>query len=304
MNLKITHHSYQYFIIVFIFLFLATPTNLFSQTENKIVPLIELKGNDHERGLQHGKQLKKEIAEVYAKWKENIKTSLNADPDSTIAAFLNATNFEPITRKYLPGILDELHGIAEGSDQKFSDVFAFQLVDEFWIYLDKQFNTNNHHCSGVGVPATNNHPAYIAQNVDLESYMNGYQVLLHIPAGKNEPEQYIVSCAGLVALSGMNGKGIGLCLNSLMELQASTDGLPVAFIIRAILNKKNGNEALSFLQTVKHASGQNYIVGIADSVYDFEASSNKVVRYLPNKNNSVVYHTNHALVNHDVKDWY
>ncbi|MFT3912413.1 MAG: C45 family autoproteolytic acyltransferase/hydrolase [Ferruginibacter sp.] len=304
MNKRITYIRCICFIATFIFYTLLIPAYLFAQSENKTVPLIELKGNDHERGLQHGKQLKKEIAEVYAKWKENMKASLNADPDSTIAAFLKATDFEPITRKYIPGILDELHGIAEGSGQKFSDVFAFQLVDEFWIYLDKQFNTNKHHCSGVGVPATNNHPAYIAQNVDLESYMNGYQVLLHIPPGKNMPEQYIVSCAGLVALSGMNDKGIGLCLNSLMELQASTDGLPVAFIIRAVLNKKNGNEALSFLQNVKHASGQNYIVGIADSVYDFEASANKVIRFFTNKNNSVVYHTNHALVNHDVKDWY
>jgi isopenicillin-N N-acyltransferase like protein len=283
---------------------LYTQVTTANSSDKKHVPLIHLSGNAYERGLQHGKQLKAEIAAVFIKWKNNIRTAVNADPDSTLAAFLKATSFEPITRKYIPEIMDELKGISDGSGQSFNDVFAFQLVDEFWVYLDKQFNSKNHHCSGMGVPATAKHPAYIAQNIDLESYMNGYQVLLHIAATKNEPEQYIITCAGLVGFSGMNAKGIGVCVNTLMELQASVDGLPVAFIIRALLNKQNGNDALHFLKTVKHASGQNYILGVTDSVYDFEASANQVIRFLPNQQGSVVYHTNHALVNHDVKDWY
>jgi isopenicillin-N N-acyltransferase-like protein len=109
----------------------------------------------------------------------------------------------------------------------------------------------------------------------------------------------------LVALNGMNAVGIGLCMNTIMELQASADGLPVAFVIRGVLSKKSGNVALEFLKKVKHASGQNYILGIVDSVYDFEASSNQVTRFLPKDgDNSIVYHTNHALANNDVKAWY
>jgi hypothetical protein len=62
---------------------------------------------------------------------------------------------------------------------------------------------------------------------------------------------------------------------------------------------------MDFLKKVKHASGQNYILGIVDSVYDFEASANQVVRFLPGGDKgTVVYHTNHALANHDVKPWH
>ena len=254
--------------------------------------------------MQHGTQLKKEIAAFFTKWKANIQANSKKDPDSVLAAFRAATNFEPITKKYTPGLLDEMKGIATGSGQRYEDVFAFQLVDEFWVWLDKESNNANHHCSGIGVPATANHPAWIAQNTDLENYMHGYQVLLHMAPTATEPEQYILSCAGLVALGGMNEKGIALCLNTLMELQASEDGLPVAFMIRGILSRRTGNEAMRFLKTVKHASGQNYILGIADSVYNFEASSSQVVRFLPKPGSAVVYHTNHALVNHDMKEWY
>jgi len=297
--------------LIFIFLinaFICQPGNkIFAQTapESKTVPVIELSGDGYNRGLQHGTKLKKEIAAVFAKWKINIRMNTNGDPDSVLTAFRAATNFEPITRKYTPAVLDELKGIADGSGQSYKDVYAFQLVDEFWIYLDKQQHTTNHHCSGMGVPATANHPAYIAQNMDLENYMHGYQVLLHLAPTATEPEQYIISCAGLVALGGMNEKGIGLCLNTLMELQASEEGLPVAFMIKGVLSKQDGNEAIKFLKTVKHASGQNYIMGVGDSVYNFEASSNQVVRFLPKAGESaVVYHTNHALLNHDVKEWY
>jgi len=271
----------------------------------KKVPVIELKGTAYERGWQHGTQLKHEIAAVYTKWKENIRGMGGINPDSLLQAFKSATNFEPAIRKYTPQLLDELKGIADGSGQPYKDVFAFQLVDEFWVYLDKQMNTGNHHCSGIGVQATATHPAYIAQNMDLENYMQGFQVLLHMASSATEPEQYILSCAGLVALNGMNEKGIGMCMNTLMELQAAADGLPVAYVVRAVLNKKNGDEAIQFLQTVKHASGQNYILGVVDSVYDFEASASQVTRFVPRPgDHSLVYHTNHALANHDVKEWY
>jgi predicted choloylglycine hydrolase len=298
-----------YFLLYQVFLILSQ--NLFSQSTtqtisgNKEVPIIELSGNGYNRGLQHGKALKNEIAEVFKKWKENIRSNTKQNPDSIITQFYNATDFEPAIKKSTPEIYKELKGISNSSGQSFRDVFCFQLVDEFWVYLDKLQNSPNHHCSGIGVAATNSHPAYLAQNMDLESYMNNYQVLLHINSNTTEPEQYILSCAVLVALNGVNSKGIGVCVNTLMELEASSDGLPVAFVVRAILSKQDRQSALKFIQTIKHASGQNYIIGTIDSVYDFEASADKVARFMPDpKNHSLVYHTNHAIVNHNIKPWY
>ena len=81
-------------------------------------------------------------------------------------------------------------------------------------------------------------------------------------------------------------------------------GLPVAFVIRRILNARDKDEVLRFLQHVSHASGQNYLVGIKDEVFDFEASANKVVQFLPKNSNGSVYHTNHPLVNDDIKPWF
>jgi isopenicillin-N N-acyltransferase like protein len=274
-------------------------------TNKKDVPVIELSGNGYQRGLQHGKVLKTEIAEVFKKWKNTIQNDTKQNADTVIANFLKATNFEPAIRKWTPEIFDEIKGISESSGQSFQDVFTFQLLDEFWVYFNRLKNIEKHHCSDIGVAASDTHPAYVSQNMDLDSYMNGYQILLHIASTPNEPEQYILSCAGLVALNGVNSKGIALCMNTLMDLNASSDGLPVACIVRGVLAQKEGDSALKFLKTVPHASGQNYTLGIIDKVYDFEGSANKVVRFLPDPTNeALVYHTNHALANDDIKPWF
>ena len=276
-----------------------------SFVDSKYVPVIELSGTGYERGLKHGQLLKNEIAEVYLKWKKSLRNSTKQDVDSLIDAFINATDFEPAIKKWTPEILEEVRGIADGSGQKFKDVYAFQLVDEFWVYLDYLTNSGTDHCSCIGVTSSKNHPAYVAQNMDLESYMNGYQILLHIHGSKKLPEQFILTCAGLIVTTGMNEYGIGVNPNTLMELQSSTDGLPVAYVIRGILSQEKSEEVVPFIYSVKHASGQNYVIGIRDSVYDFEASANQIVRfYTKTEQTGIVYHTNHALINHDVKAWY
>lgn len=301
-------HFNTYFLAI---LMLIICCNSFSQQpavkigNTKNVPVIELQGNGYQRGLQHGKLLKTEIAEVFKKWKKDIETNTKQNADTMIDNFFHSTNFEPAIKKWTPEIYEEIKGIAESSGQTFKDVYCFQLMDEFWVYNDKIKNMEVNHCSGIGVAASGSKPAYIAQNLDVPSFMNGSQVLLHIKAYKNEPEQYLLSSAGLIAMNGINSKGIGVTVNTLMALSASSDGLPVACVVRGILLKKDKKSALDFLQNIKHASGQNYILGTVDSIYDFEASANKVVRFIPVVNNpSIVYHTNHPISNDDLKPWH
>jgi predicted choloylglycine hydrolase len=292
-------------------LILTSCLNLFSQeaeikmSTTKNVPVIELQGNGYQRGLQHCKLLKTEIDKLYKAWKINVETGMKQNADTVIKGFYGQSNFEPAIKKWTPEIYDEIRGIAESSGQSFIDVYCFQMMDEFWVYIDQMMSKDMNHCSGLGVAAKGSNPTYIAQNLDGDSYMNGSQVLLHIKAYKNEPEQYVLSSAGLVGMNGLNSKGIGVTVNTLMELSASVDGLPVACVVRGMLLKKDKKSALDFLQTVKHASGQNYIIGTVDSVYDFEASANKVVRFIPDANHpSLVYHTNHAVSNDDIKPWH
>ncbi|QES89222.1 C45 family autoproteolytic acyltransferase/hydolase [Rhizosphaericola mali] len=286
-------------------LFVATNAQQKNTVKPKDVPVIELSGKPYDRGFQLGQTYKTETAALYKRWKEDLANSLQQDADSIIDDFYQNTHFQAALQKWTPDLLDEIKGLAAGSGQSYKDVYCFQLMDEFWVYANKKMHGEKHHCSGLGIAAQDGNPTYISQNLDAPNYMNGAQILIHLVAYKNHPEQYILSAAGLLALNGVNANGIGLTVNTLMDLQASDDGLPVFAMIRGILKQKNIKDALAFVQNVKHASGQNYIIGNADSVYDFEASSNKVVRYIPDpKNPKIVFHTNHAVANDDIKPWY
>ncbi|MGB4844692.1 MAG: C45 family peptidase [Ferruginibacter sp.] len=286
------------------FCFLLISFSAFGQSTTQkrgAIREINLTGTGYELGLQHGKLLKKEIGELVTLMKANTSKALGKDADLAIKEFSEYAKFTDAIKKYTPELYEEVKGIADGSAQTLEDIMVFNLLDEFWVY---QNNLANHHCSGMGVPATKGHPAYIAQNMDIESYTDGYQVLIRLSRTNTRPEQFILTHPGIIALNGMNEKGIGACMNTLMQLKASVSGLPVAFIVRRILNSTDKNELLNFIQTVPHASGQNYIIGIKDEVFDFEASANKVVRFNPDNANGTIYHTNHPLVNNDVKEWY
>jgi len=269
--------------------------------ESKKPHFVELSGSGYDRGIQHGKALKAEIADIVRRFKEELKTSRKRDPDSLISEFLHATDFIPAIKKWTPDLLDEVKGIADGSGQKFETVFAYQLPDEIWVYFDKQ---DANHCSGMGVAKTKSHPVYVAQNLDLESWRHGSQTVLHILQSATIPEQFIFTTAGLVAANGVNNYSIGVCVNTLMQLSGSHNGLPVAFVVRGLLAKRSEQSALEFIKVVHHASGQNYILGIGDKVYDFEASASGVVRFNPVAGGSPVYHTNHPLANEDLKPWW
>ncbi len=267
----------------------------------RIPRVLQLSGSPYERGLKHGRELRPEIGRMVGLWKKDLREKSKMDPDAFLQKFFAETDFLPAIKRWTPELLDEIKGIAEGSGQPYQTMLAYQMVDEIWVYFDK---AGSHHCSSLGVIRSGSHPACIAQNMDLESYRDGSQVVLHIAEGPSIPEQFIFTAAGLIATNGMNNRSIAITANTLLDLSASPDGLPVACVVRGVLARAKGEEVLSFIRTIKHASGQNYIVGVGDRVYDFEASADKVVEFRPVPDGSVVYHTNHPLANDDLKPWH
>ena len=272
-----------------------------AQTSSRELRTLTFSGSGYELGLQHGQELKTEIGEIITAWKQNVSTSLGKEADSTLKAFFAYAEFEEAIQQWTPELYQEVRGIADGSEQAFTDVLVLNLLDEFWVYIN---NLHNHHCSAVGVAARNGQPAYLSQNMDLETYTDGFQLLMRLSKTDRRPEQLILTHPGLIALNGLNEAGVGVCVNTLMQLKATATGLPVAFVIRRILHATDKEDILSFMQNVPHASGQNYLIGIKQEVIDLEASAHKVVRYAPNNPNGTVYHTNHPMVNDDLKPWF
>ena len=263
-------------------------------------PLL-LEGSPYERGLTHGETLREQIREVVGLWKAGLTQVYQLDAGEVIARLIAGTGFIPAIERWTPDLLDEIRGIAAGANIAWETMLAFQLLDELWSNEEFFFAE---HCSSLGLPPQGSEPAIVAQNLDVELLRDGFQVLLHIKDAGSDIESFVVTTAGLIGFNGMNNQSIGICCNSLGMLRSRRDGLPVACIVRKTLQQRTLQEAAAFMQTVRHASAQNYLIGGSTGVVNLECSANQVVPFEPTGAHGVVWHTNHPLVNSDTQPGY
>jgi hypothetical protein len=258
--------------------------------------VVVLEGSPYQRGLTHGRTLKDQIRAALRLWKADLEKQYKTDADTFVKRFLAATDYVPAIRKWTPELLDEIRGIAEGAGVAFETMLAFQLPDEYWVNGEAVMREK---CSSLGIGKRGEQPACVAQNMDLESYRDGFQVVLHVKHRDADLEAFVLSCAGMIGLNGMNNRAIGICCNTLGQLTNCRDGLPVACVVRGVLSRRTEADAVAFLRRVKHASGQNYILGGPAKAYSFECSATKVCPFQPVGPAGGVWHTNHPLANDD-----
>lgn len=274
-----------------------------ASSESGNLKVVVLQGSPYNRGLVHGRTLKKEIGELIKLWKElYIEDSYKVPADKFIANFLKQTNFLQAIKKWTPELLDEVRGISDGAGVDFDTILAYQLGDEIWANGDDV--AGGEHCTSIGVNRTSLSPTYVAQNLDIPTFFRGYQTLLHIKDEKSKLESFVLTVPGIIGVNGLNNKSIAITCNTLLKLEYSKDGLPVAFIVRAVLKQKTLKDAVAFINNIKHASGQNYIIGGVERAYSFECSAHKVSEFIPYEGAPITYHTNHPLANDDYSHAY
>ena len=281
-------------ILIFSYSQIQTRAHQTPLTTKGNLKVLVLEGTPYERGLQHGTALKKEIHELVKIWKEDIQKTYETAADVFIEKFLAATNFEKAVKEWTPELWDELKGISEGSGLDFDTIFAFQLVDEIWV-LGRDVQAEK--CTTIGLEKTATQPAIVAQNLDIPPFYHGFQTLLHIKDPARDLETFLFTFPGFIAANGINNRSVAVVVNAVQQLERSRDGLPVAFVIRGILQRQTYAEALKFIKTIKHGAPQNYMIGDSEEIGSFECSTTDVSEFIPFEKASFTYHTNHPLRN-------
>jgi isopenicillin-N N-acyltransferase like protein len=261
---------------------------------------VVIEGSASHRGLIYGETLRGEINELVVLWKEGLQRNTGMPADDFIPRFLDRTSYMPAIERYTPDLLEEVKGLARGANISFDTMFAFQLLDELILNAGEVAA----HCSAIGVDRTRTKPTLLGQNWDIESYVHGYQTVLHVKEKASDVESLVFTYAGLIAAFGLNNKGVGVCLNSMPILRYAQSGLPVAYVIRGTLQQRDSIGAIDFVRSVPHASPQNYLIGDPERVVDLECSAGQVEQHTAAKTPSVVFHTNHPLANDDFNDKY
>ena len=271
----------------------------------KDMKFLVLAGSPRERGRIHGETLRNEIREMVETNNADLRAA-GWKPEDYINLITEKTGFIAATERWTPHLVEEMKGIGEGAGLDFKTTFAWNLLDESdWFSNEKRWtnpsSAKTERCSAFGVGREGDAPALIAQNADMGPSFDGHQTLLHIKHADSDLEELVLTCPGCVGIYGLNNRSIGVCLNALtMQLNKSSSGLGTIFIARGILAQKTWDEAIKFVQSVKHASGEAYTIGGPERVACFEGSANKVSQFVPYPEENRVYHTNHPLVNDDL----
>ncbi|HET7170404.1 MAG TPA: C45 family peptidase [Gaiellales bacterium] len=257
--------------------------------------IVDVSGSGRERGRAHGEQQRDRIAGALERWDADVGERLGITAAEHVAGLLEATRFLPAVEQHTPDLLEEVRGIAEGGGISFERILAYNLMDEEWWY--SQAPGRRHACSLVAVAGGEGRGALLAQNMDLPEVMDGGQTILRSTAPDGS-RSVVLTAAGLIGLTGCNSDGVGACVNTLSMLNHSPEGLPVAFVLRGLLERRTLAGAEAFLRAVPHASGQHYAIGAGEDVASFECSAGGVAA--SDGGARRLWHTNHPLASRDL----
>src|SRR5690349_19752629 len=125
------------------------------------IPVIDSRGSSSEIGRAHGESARDLIALGIGRWRESL-VAQRGDVEQYIADFLGRTSFMSAIETHAAHVLDELRGIAEGANQPFDLILAYNLMDEEWSFRTDRLDNLVPGCTAVAVAG-----AAIGQTMDI-----------------------------------------------------------------------------------------------------------------------------------------
>jgi isopenicillin-N N-acyltransferase-like protein len=270
------------------------------------MPVVKLSGAGRVRGRQYGETLRSKIADLVPRWEAQVDGGNSAK--ALIDDILRETRFDRAIARWAPDLWEEVQGIAEGSGQPLWKIQGIQLLDEVWWFTLyrragkapwREHASIPERCSALGQVRASA-ATYSGQNMDIGTWIEGNQVLLRIEETAEAPAHLVFSYAGSIGLNGLNAQGIGYCCNTLIQLDPSATGLPMAYVGRRVLQQRTFDDALGILRGVEHASGQNYLLGAPGRLGSYECSGNHAIEWKGEHGpDGPLLHTNHPLASRE-----
>jgi len=269
-----------------------------SPPEGEPLRVLQLEGSHYEIGYRYGQEMKEEIAVITGRWKALLEEQWQMSPEAAIEQFLSTTKHVEAIEEACPELLLEVKGIADGSGLPYKTMLAFQMSEEMDIHAQR---SPGERCTAIAASGNSQHPTIVSQNMDPPLFLHGYPTILHIKRD-NGKEAFILTVPGLIGINGMSKQGVAVACNSISMLNSAGSGLPVAFVLRTILEKNNMDEIDAFLRGIGHATPQTYTVGDREEARCYECSSGGCSTYMTFPGQQVILHTNFAIANRDFND--
>ena len=196
------------------------------------LPTIEISGDRPELGRQHGEAARSQIRDSIGYYRESFKRTTGLEWSEIRR---NAPRWVPPIESYLPGIGDEIRGIAEGAGVDFEEVLALNARGELSTH-NPFADEAEEGCSSYAIlpQASGDGHVYCGQNWDWRCETAGTVILLRI-IQPGRPTIIMQTEAGQVGRHGANSAGIALNANGLGTRWGKGIGVPQPIIRRKVL---------------------------------------------------------------------
>ncbi len=265
------------------------------------LPVIAVEGGPAECGRAYGTVAAELISQNLELYRRRFAVQAGLDGAQVRRA---GAGFRQVTRQWVPQIATMLDAVADGAGVSVEEVYALNARTELLYGATSTECT----CLGVLDRWTESVHTVLAQNWDWHPAQRPYCLLL----ATRDERGFVVATlaeAGMLAKTGLNSAGLGLCLNMLRcDRDGRPGGLPYHVLLRAVLETDNLALALRVVcQSPRGASinlilGQSYPGWGGGEILDVEAVPGDVAVLHPV--DGVIVHANHLVSNLPVRDWY
>lgn len=203
-------------------------------------PYIEVSGTHRQIGEAIGEALRKDIAKAMKMHFGRLQARGIKNAPAHVAMLTKTAG------KYFPDFVEELEGIAAGSNQPLERLFLFSFEEEL---------SPGEHCTTLAVKAKGT--IYFAHNEDWDLNLPLY-IIKAKP--KNKPRFLALAQAGqFPGMVGFNDRGLVFSNNSL-DTKVNFKGLPKLYCLRKFLECSTIDEAVSTVANHDRAIGNSSLL--------------------------------------------
>ena len=243
---------------------------------------IVVAGSPRELGRQFGEAAREEIRGFAEIALERVNRTIRVSRERAMSIAARSTEF---ARAYGPEMVEELHGMAEGSHVPFEELMLLQVRNQLRPDADAG-------CTSLSLasPAIAPRGAIVAQNWDNDPALDPFTIVLtRKPNGK--PALVNLTQAGLIAYIGFNDAGMGVCLNTLPAPSREV-GVPHYFTVRGIYEAESLAGAIHAVLRAERAIPANIMLATPQGPADLEVTLDNV--HVLSGEQGQVTHANHC----------
>lgn len=262
----------------------------------KGMPVLFVEGSYGEMGVAYGHRM----AELIHRNMEDYQRRFRDVAGLTDAQVREWGNrYRAVAHSYNPAIADMLTGMAEGAGQAAERIFALNARTE--ILYGSTAGDNGCTSAAVLPFRTADQHVLLGQNWDWHPEQKDLTFLL---ATRDEDGFTVLTLteAGMVAKTGLNSAGIGVCANLLVsDRDRGGEGVPYHLLLRGVLQSTTMADAnRAALAHTRISSGNLLIADAGGEAIDLEVTPGDFGYLLPL--NGLITHSNHFLSNVPVGD--